>query len=332
MTSLTSIQAQRTDYEKGKTDPKVSKANQSFEAMKKETPLLKEFVALATKYHSLLSALASTGQQMGSVLEKIAQCHEGDSQSAIMKVAEVHKQLDSGRNQMAEELMSKVIVPIGARSPEEFKEAMNWQKEYKKRRANSLSNIKKLENRAKSSQKKARKNPQIMEPILQSLEESINSHDKLLGDGLREIRTLERRRCCSLVEGWVDVIDVETEVLGICWDDLNNAKDKLRAFSGDKTNIGDADKVINDSRPNKTVEQIREARKTGYYDANQMAYLQDTLRMSTLDIQGMASGTPGLPPRGGPPSNGAPGLPSRPSSTNYNNDEEYYGEDYGSDG
>jgi len=164
-----------------------------------------------------------------------------------------------------------------------------------------------------------------MEPILQNLEESISSHDKLLGDMLKEIRVLERRRVCSLVDGWVDVIEVECEVLGISWDDLNNCKDGLRRFSSDTTNYGDADSVIQESRPNGTMEQLKEARRTGYYDSNQMAYLQDSLRMSSLHLNEMAgTNGPPLPSRGGPP---IPGRP--PSSNSYgqgNNEEDYYGD------
>jgi len=295
---------------------------------KKATPLLRDLVNITTKYHGLLTALATTGQQMGHVLEALSKCYEGDAAAAVGKIGQVHKQLDTGMAKIAEEIMSNVIVPVGAHYGDEFKSAMNWGKESKKKRANSLAIIKKHEERAKKMQKKAARNPQIMEPILQNLEESITAHDKLLGDSLKEIRGLERGRVCSLVDGWVNVIGVECEVLGISWDDLNNCKDGLKRFASDTSNYGDADVVIQDSRPNSTMEQLKEARRTGYYDSNQMAYLQDSLRMSSLHLNEMAGGSPsdGAPPI---PGRGAPPLPGRPPSNNYgqgNSEEDYYGD------
>jgi len=105
----------------------------------------------------------------------------------------------------------------------------------------------------------------------------------MLAESLRDIKVKERKRCCGLIAGYVAVMDKESDVLGISWDEINSSKEALRAIAGDTDNVGDTEDVISKSKP-KEIDQIREARKTGYYDATQMAYLQDTLRMSTLNI------------------------------------------------
>eukprot|EP01088_Endostelium_zonatum_P021933 TRINITY_DN8977_c0_g1_i1.p1 TRINITY_DN8977_c0_g1~~TRINITY_DN8977_c0_g1_i1.p1 ORF type:complete len:354 (-),score=99.82 TRINITY_DN8977_c0_g1_i1:96-1118(-) len=280
MTTLQGVQANRTDFAKGKVDPKVTSATTTSENMKKATPILKELVACALKYHGILTALAETGQQLNKHLEALSKCYEGDSAAAVQKIATTHRNLDLGRSKVAEEFMSKVIVPVGAHFPDEHKEVVKWQADYKKKRTNSLSTIRKYEDKAKKTQKKAIKNPALMDPILASLEESVKSHDALLGESLKEIRLMERKRVCSFVSGWADVVEVEAQAYATCRDDFNNNKEALRSFSRDSTNIGNADAVIRDSRPN--LEQLSNARQTGYYDPAQMANLQDYLRQESV--------------------------------------------------
>jgi len=322
MTTLQGVQANRTDFAKGKVDPKVTSATLTSENMKKATPILKELVATAMKYHGFLTALAETGQQLNKQLEALSKCYEGDSATSVQKIATAHRNLDLGRTKIAEEFMSKVIVPVGAHYPEEHKEVVKWQADYKKKRTNSLSTIRKYEDKAKKTQKKAIKNPALMDPILASLEESVKSHDALLGESLKEVRLMERKRVCSFVSGWADVVDAEAQAFGTCRDDFTNSKEALRSFSRDSSNIGNAESVIRDSKPN--LDQLTNARQTGYYDPTQMANLQDYLRQESVanlqDLNVDSPPPPGdYPGSGGtyrnsappPPGGGPPGPPGR---------------------
>jgi len=115
MSTLDDLKKSISD-KKGAADPKVANTSATIENIKKETPLLKDLSNALTKYHSLLTALSQTGVVVTNILLKIADCHDGELNDSIKTIVDVHKGLEEGRQKMAEEIMSKVIVPIEVNS------------------------------------------------------------------------------------------------------------------------------------------------------------------------------------------------------------------------
>jgi len=171
------------------------------------------------------------------------------------------------------------LVVAVASNQDDQKEIMNMERDFKKKRVASLERIQKTEVRCKKAQKKAKRNPDGLQNELKSLEEVISSHDQLLGDSLREATALHRKRYSTLMKGWLAVMEQEIELFSISYVELGETQGQLRPLTEGGVGGGDhqaMEKLISESKPEKTMERLQKARVEGNYDQSNHISVYDS--------------------------------------------------------
>lgn len=124
--------------------------------------------------------------------------------------------------------------------------------------------------------------------LANTLEQSVETHDKLLGDELRKVELLDRRRVCYFIKQWSKVLCEEAEgmeaglvppppqgrgqqvqhltivSLFLVQAELGRVKAELDQLTSDPDKIsGTTDNIISSSRPTKTLDELKKIRETG---------------------------------------------------------------------
>lgn len=73
-------------------------------------------------------------------------------------------------------------------------EVINFEKSYKSKKSASLRNIKKWERESNKLNKKKNKDTAKIQSALTSLTESVEQHDQLLGEQLRAVSLIDRKK------------------------------------------------------------------------------------------------------------------------------------------
>jgi len=251
-------------------DPKVLKTLEVIQMLKGCEPTMGEVTKATTKYVEVMQKLVDAGKILAAVLGGLADQHGGDLGDGLRATSDLIKQLEAKRSKQAQVLMDTIIDPYskGEHRPDVNKsEVAGFEKRYKAERAASLKAIKKGETTSRKEAKRKKKNQQALDDALAGLSRSVESHDTMLGEMLREIIILDRTRFCNYIKAWNDVLLSDSEDFDAGCKLIAEKLPELQALAETSQQIEDTESLISNSRPSNALAQIEKVRETGYFPA-----------------------------------------------------------------
>eukprot|EP01088_Endostelium_zonatum_P002057 TRINITY_DN1248_c0_g1_i1.p1 TRINITY_DN1248_c0_g1~~TRINITY_DN1248_c0_g1_i1.p1 ORF type:complete len:421 (-),score=96.64 TRINITY_DN1248_c0_g1_i1:42-1304(-) len=272
MASLTEINSIRTDFSKGKLDPKVSKTQEIIGDSRAMTAPLLNLQKNVIKYHALLVSLANVSSCLTADYAQLEHLYSGDLGDVMKDIKTLYQKNEERLQKVAERYMADVIVPLGTSVKEDDKEVAAFEKSYKKAREASLSTITKSETRAKKLAKKRKlDNTQLLDSELNTLSGYVAEHDKLLTKKLNEAECLHRSRYCKFLKGYYNVLSAEVDVWQANAEDHADIRDrKVKVLMDSSNNAQDKhDRLIHESKENlgKAMDAIEDVKTTGNFDS-----------------------------------------------------------------
>jgi len=249
-------------------DPKVLKTLEVAQMLKACEPTLGEVTKATIKYVEVMQKLIDAGKILAAVLAGLADQHGGDLGDGLRATSDLIKQLEAKRSKHAQVLMDTIIDPYskGDHRPDLNKsEVAGFEKRYKSERAASLKAIKKGEATSRKEAKRKKKNQKALDDALAALSKSVESHDTMLGEMLREIIILDRTRFCNYIKAWNDALLSESEDFDAGCKLIAEKLPELQALAETAQHIDDTESLISNSRPSNALAQIEKVRETGYF-------------------------------------------------------------------
>jgi len=266
-------------------DPKVLKTLEVIQTLKASEPILGEVTKATSKYVDQMQKLIEAGKILAAVLAGLADQHGGDLGDGMRATSDLIKQLEAKRSKQAQVLMDTIVDPYskGDHRPDLNKsEVAGFEKRYKTERGASLKAIKKGEATSRKEAKRKKKNQSALDSALAALSKSVESHDTMLGEMIREIIILDRMRFCNYIKAWNDVLLSDSEDFDAGCKLIAEKLPELQALAETAQQIADTENLISNSRPSNALAQIEKVRETGYFPAAPLTLGDDdTLNSST---------------------------------------------------
>eukprot|EP01111_Echinosteliopsis_oligospora_P018391 TRINITY_DN8412_c0_g1_i1.p1 TRINITY_DN8412_c0_g1~~TRINITY_DN8412_c0_g1_i1.p1 ORF type:complete len:360 (+),score=107.83 TRINITY_DN8412_c0_g1_i1:125-1204(+) len=172
-------------------------------------PLLNEFVKAAERYQKASQDLAKLGIQLADAVYRIGAIASGDMGEGIRKLAEYIKDTENKREELTRSMTLDLVDPLRHSVVTEQREAMNFEKNYKRDRDQVRADIVKLEQKTKKAGKKT--TPQVLQQQISELNDKIKESETMRSSKLREVVLLDRRRWGTFLQMWNRVLAKETE-------------------------------------------------------------------------------------------------------------------------
>jgi chaperonin cofactor prefoldin len=251
-------------------DPKLIATVRTVNMVKASNAIMPEFLKAVQKYHQQLHALNQTSQVLSDLMLKLADVESGDLSDSIRKISDTQKLIDAKRWKFATALQEALVQSYeksgGGQLDADKSDIATFEKTYKAQKSASMKNIKKFEKEFNKANKKKKKDEDKIKNLANTLEQSVESHDKLLGDELKKVEQLDRRRVCFFIKQWSKVLAEEAEGMEAGLVEIGKVKSELDQFTSDPDKVsGTTDNLIENSRPTKTLDQLKKIRETGYY-------------------------------------------------------------------
>eukprot|EP00026_Physarum_polycephalum_P010451 Phypoly_transcript_10615.p1 GENE.Phypoly_transcript_10615~~Phypoly_transcript_10615.p1 ORF type:complete len:373 (+),score=89.06 Phypoly_transcript_10615:148-1266(+) len=160
-------------------------------------PLFTEVTKALQKYQQAVEELSKQGGVLADALYKIGASHSGDLGEGLRKCAEFIKDSETKREDVASVLLQAVIVPLKANADTEMKEALAYEKNYKKDRDQMRQDIMKLEARTKKAGKKI--TPEQLKQQISELNDKVKEAETMKSNKFREAIILERKKYATLL-------------------------------------------------------------------------------------------------------------------------------------
>jgi len=253
-------------------DPKVLKTFEIVQTLKATEPTLAEVTKAAAKYVELMVKLCDAGKVLAAVLSGLADQHGGDLGDGIRTSSDLLKQLEAKRSKQIQTILDNVVDPYtkGEHRPDQNKmETNNFEKKFKNDRTASMKQIKKGETNSRKLAKKKKKDQRQLDEALAALSKSVEAHDVMLADALREAVILDRHRFCAYISAWNAVLLGESEVFDAGFKLLAEKMPDLQALADDTAESipEEVVQLIKESRPEAALKQLEKVRETGYFPA-----------------------------------------------------------------
>jgi len=172
-------------------------------------PLLNEFIKSAERYQKASTDLAKLGIQLADAVYRIGAIASGDMGEGIRKLAEYIKDTENKREELTRSMTLDLVDPLRHSVVTEQREAMNFEKNYKRDRDQVRADIVKLEAKTKKAGKKT--TPQVLQQQITELNDKIKESETMRSSKLREVVLLDRRRWGTFLQMWNRVLTKETE-------------------------------------------------------------------------------------------------------------------------
>lgn len=193
-----------------KLDKKTEVIFRTVESLKLSAPIFKEFAEVAGNYKKASLKLSEEGKKMTDVMFKLAALQTSDIGEAISKLAEIHKNVELKRETMCRVLQDDLIAAITRGVKTEESDISQFEAGYKKSTATARAQIAKLEG---ASKKAAKKGASALQESIRELDTCVKEADKVKAEKLRAILLIERRKYCSYLAFWNQVLTAEIEML-----------------------------------------------------------------------------------------------------------------------
>jgi len=254
----------------GENDPKVQQTRNIIAVVKASNAIMPDLLKAVQKYHQQLHALNQTSQVLSDFMLRLADVERGDLSDSIRKISDTQKLIDAKRWKFAVALHEAILMSYdksgGGQLETDKADIVNFEKSYKAQKVVSIKTIKRWEKEFNKANKKKKKKEETIKSIATALEQSVEAHDQFLGEELRKVELLDRRRVCHFIRQWSKVLSEEADGMEAGLAEINRVKSELEYLANNPDQVsGDTDNIINSSRPTKTLEQLKQIRETGYY-------------------------------------------------------------------
>lgn len=254
----------------GENDPKVQQTRNIVAVVKASNVIMPDLLKAVQKYHQQLHALNQTSQVLSDFMLRLADVERGDLSDSIRKISDTQKLIDAKRWKFAVALHEAILMSYdksgGGQLETDKADIVNFEKSYKAQRVVSIKTVKRWEKEFNKVNKKKKKKEETIKSIATALEQSVEAHDKFLGEELRKVELLDRRRVCRFIRQWSKVLSEEADGMEAGLAEINRVKSELEYLANNPDQVsGDTDNIINSSRPIKTLDQLKQIRETGYY-------------------------------------------------------------------
>lgn len=154
-------------------------------------------------------------------------------------MAEAQREIERRRLEMSEHLLREVVQPLGRSVDSESRyELPAFEKEYQKKRAKLMRELKEVEAETKKvGTRKKQQTPEELQKSIKILTDKVKDLDRLRSEALRQVLLMERKRGCDFLRMWTRVMEQQlyqfTEGYNILnddrqfWTDLASSRDRL---------------------------------------------------------------------------------------------------------
>jgi len=269
----------RTQKDDAKDD-KVLATLRIISRLKESQTNYQEFVKAATRYQQQMIALSTAGKALTDVMMKMSEERGGELGDAIRKIADAQKQVDAKRTKLAQAVADQLVQPYEKSGQGQLEldksEVINFEKSYKSKKSASLRTIKKWERESNKLNKKKNKDTAKVHSALTSLTESVEQHDQLLGEQLRAVSLIDRKKYCFFIGQWNKVMDEEVDGMESGLKALQEHQGELDAIAKDSEKISnETQDLILTSRPERALSQLKNARETGYFTTLDLSEVEE---------------------------------------------------------
>jgi len=253
-------------------DPKVLKTFEVINTLKATEPTISEVTKAAAKYVDLQLKLCDAGKILAAVLAGLADQHGGDLGDGLRTTSDIIKQLEAKRSKQAQTLLDNVVDPYtkGEHRPDQNKaEVASFERKYKGERSASIKLIKKGETTSRKLAKKKKKDQRALDDALAGLSKSVEAHDAMLAESLRNVVILDRTRFCNYIKAWNEVLISESECYKAGSELVAEKLPELQALADDTAERipDEVLRLISESKPEAALKQLEKVRETGYFPA-----------------------------------------------------------------
>ncbi|KAL6070373.1 F-BAR and double SH3 domains protein 2 [Balamuthia mandrillaris] len=269
------LRPDRKDFKKGGTDPKAAIVFESLQNMREAKPVLLELMKSVAKYQQLLRLLNEVGLGIAELVSQLSTLHTGDLGEGIKTLSQHFETVEKKKEVYAERLQLDILdFWTPAKIENDYKDVINMEKQFKKQRQQSLSYIRKLEQKTNKAQRNKKK-PELYPQMIGTLTQAIQDHDKMLADSLREVIRVERKHLCKFLKQFHKVNIEEMDYHNVGMKSLEEKRLYLRELSGTEEAIPpEVEKLITESAPETMLKKLHEAHQSGFYD---MSYSYSTI-------------------------------------------------------
>jgi len=195
-----------------KADRKTEFTVKTLQAIKAANPAFKDFIKAAESYQRQLVKLAEEGKKLTDALLRIANLQKNDIGEGLLKLAEIERLIENKRDGVARVVLDEFVNNLGKSFEPESKEIQQFDQNWKKARASTDSQSKKLE---EDSKKAGKKGGAALQQSITALTEHVKKEEQTKGDFLRQALLLERKKYCTFFTSWLNVIQQQNEEHGI---------------------------------------------------------------------------------------------------------------------
>eukprot|EP01087_Luapelamoeba_hula_P007194 TRINITY_DN1746_c3_g2_i2.p1 TRINITY_DN1746_c3_g2~~TRINITY_DN1746_c3_g2_i2.p1 ORF type:complete len:373 (-),score=85.76 TRINITY_DN1746_c3_g2_i2:624-1742(-) len=264
------MEAQKINSKTEKSDPKVRKTIEQSNSIKTCDATLNEITKATFRYADLMLKVCDAAKILSDLLLTLADQHGGDIGDGIREIGDILKQLEAKRSKQSQAFMDYLVDPYSKgeqRMESSKKEVDNFDRKYKASRASSLKNLKKGEDTCARLAKRKKRDQNQLDNAIQSLSRTVSEHDAMLADHLREIIRMDRKRFCHYIQQWNEVLLQHTDMFEAGSALIGERLGTLQQLANEtQDHIPEAaERLIQDSKPEQALSQLKKARETGYF-------------------------------------------------------------------
>jgi len=174
--------------------------------------LFQEFVKIAEKYQKTSEALATLGVSLSEQIAKIgaSAVASADYADGITKAANFLKESEAKRDELARAMIADMVAPLRQSIDTEQRDALSFEKNYKKDKESSRQEIMKLESRTKKAGKKT--TPEVLKQQISELNDKIKEAENISANRMKEVVLLERKRYATFLDMLTKVLRKTSDI------------------------------------------------------------------------------------------------------------------------
>ncbi|KJE89599.1 hypothetical protein CAOG_01037 [Capsaspora owczarzaki ATCC 30864] len=194
-------------------------------------PQWETFVKATTRYHDSIKESTKASMQFLEAFAVVAQLASsargatGDLGVGLHQISEVHREIESRRDAIANTLMSELIIPLKEKIDSDKKQVTKLESHFTSQLRDLRNNIKNAEKESEKVSKAAKKTAgggSTLQQSLQMITERTKEMDVARQDILRQVLVEERKRYCFLLMHYASVIKSEVDTYRFSADSLQN--------------------------------------------------------------------------------------------------------------
>lgn len=202
-------QVQKTPTPAERTDQTSVKATlDTVERLKAMEPDFRRFLSSVQNYQKRRAAADAAQSQMLQELSICIKDTAGDVGEELVKVQNIENMISQNSEKLTKTWMDEFIQHLERSLDTDKQGVSQFEKEYKKKTQQLLSELKKAE---AWSKKAGKKGPEQLQSAIQRLTDKMNEIDEFRTVKLSEILEFERRKLCSFLSLWCHVVNVQIE-------------------------------------------------------------------------------------------------------------------------